>query len=182
MANLAYVRPFSGMSPPVNRQSGPLRERLWTLITLVGLFTGVHSPVHAEIFGIGKALAAYIANVWFFTSVNASVLLEVLCTAEALAAVVAEVKLRRIVTLLVSEEGTLRGKYPSTNVAGSTRHLVRLELRMHAPTVRGQLPSEEECTGAKLADERFVARMNVIVFLEVDGFTESLVTFVALER
>lgn len=103
-------------------------------------------------------------------------------TAEALAAVVAEVKLRWIVTLLVPEERSLRGEHAAANVARGAGHLVCLELGMHAPAVRRELPPQVERVVAELADERLLARMDIVMFLEVELLPEALVALVALER
>lgn len=181
MAYLADVRPFPGVSAFVNRQRRSLRERFRALVALVRLLPRVHSPVHSQIFGVGEALSADVANVRLFPGVDPPVLLQVLSAAETLATVIAEVQLRRIVALLVSEERSLRGKYTAANVAGGAGHFVRLQLGMRASAVRGKLSSQVKGVVAELTDERLLARVDVIMFLEIELFPETLVAFVALK-
>lgn len=138
--------------------------------------------MHSQIFGVGEALSADVANVRFFPGVDPPVLLQMLSTAEALAAVIAEVELRRIVALLMPEERSLRGKYTAANVTGGAGHFVGLQLGMRASAVRGELSSQVEGVVAELTDKRLLARVDVIMLLEIEFFPEPLVAFVALKR
>lgn len=141
VADLTDVRPFPCVPPPVDGQRGPLRERLGALVALVRLLACVDPPVHPQVLRVGEALAADVADVRFLAGVDAPVLLQMLGAAEALAAVVAQVQFRRIVALLVTEQGPLRGEDAAADVAGGAGHLVRLQLGMHAPAMGGELPS-----------------------------------------
>lgn len=181
LANLAYVGPFAGVPASVNRQRRPLRERFRALIALVRLLPRVHSPVHPQIFRIGETLAADVADIGLFAGVDSPVLLQVLGAAQTLAAVVAQVELRRIVTLFVAKERPLRGEHAAANVAGGAGHLVGLQLGMQASTVRGELSSQVEGAVAELTGERLLARVNVVVFLQVELLPETLVALIALE-
>ena len=182
IADLADVRPFSRVTSPVYSQRGPLRESFRTLVALVRLLAGVHSPVHPQVLRVGETLATDVANVRLLPGVDPSVFLQVFRAAETLAAVVAQIELRRIVALLVTEQGPLGSQHPATNVAGGAGHLVGLHFRMHASAVSGELPPQVESTAAQLADERLVPGVDVVVLLQVDRLPETLVAVVALER
>lgn len=182
MAYLADVRSFPGVSAFVNRQRRPLRERFRALVALVWLLPRVYSPVHSQILGIGKALSADVANVGFFPGVDPPMLLQMLSATETLSAIITEIQLRRIVTLLMSEERSLRGKHATANITSGAGDLVGLQLGMRASAVCGELSSQVEGIIAELADKRLLARVNVIMLLKIEFLPETLVAFIALER
>lgn len=165
VTDLTDVRPFAGMAASVDGQRRSLREGLRALIALVRLFPCVHSPVHPQILGVGETFPADVTDVRLFPGVDPPVLLKVFGATETLAAVIAEVELRGVVALFVSEERSLRGEHAAANVARGAGHLVGFQLGMHAPAVRGQLPSQIEGVVAELTDERLLARVNVVVLL-----------------
>lgn len=91
ITDLAHVRPFPCVPSFVDGQRGPLRERFWTLITLVRFLPGVHPPVHPEILRVGETLAADVADIRFLAGVDSSVFLQMFRAAETLAAIVAKI-------------------------------------------------------------------------------------------
>jgi len=181
LADLAYVGPFTGMPASVNCQRRPLRERFRALIALIWLLSRVHSPVHSQIFRIGETFSADVADVGFFSGVNSSMLLQMFGAAQTLSAVIAQIELRRIVTLFVPEERSLCGKYAAANVAGGAGHLVGLQFRMQGSTVCGKLSSQVKGVVAELTDKRLLARVNVVMFLQIELLPKTLVALVALK-
>lgn len=181
VAHLADIRPLPGVAPPVYGQRRPLTEGLRTLVALVGLFARVDPLVHPQILRVREALATDVADVGLLPGVYPPVFLQVLGTAQALAAIVAQIQLGRIVALLVPEQRSLGSQHPTADVASRARHFRRLELRVQPSAVGSQLSPQEERARAGLTNEGLVARVYVVVLLELLGLTEVLVTLVALE-
>jgi len=181
VADLTNVWPFPGVTASVDRQGRSLRERFRTLIALVRFLSRVHPPVHPQVLRIGETFTADVAHVGFFAGMNPPVLLQMLGAAETLAAIITEVKLRRIVALLVPEERPLRSEDATTNITRGTGHFVGLQFGMHAPAVRRELSPQVEGVVAELTDKRLLARMDVVMLLEIELLAETLLAFVAVE-
>lgn len=181
IADLAHVGPFSRVTPPVDGQRRPLRESFRALVAFIRFLPCVHPSVHPEIFRIGETFATDVAHVRFLPCVDAPVLLQMFRAAQTLAAVIAQVQFRGVVALLVPEQGSLGGENSAADIASRARHFVRLHLRVHASAMGGELSSEIEGGPAQLAGERLVARVYVVMLLQIDRFAETFVAVVALE-
>lgn len=181
MTNLANIGSLASVTTSVNRQGRSLTEGLGTLITLVRLFTSMHSSVHPQVLRVRETLSADVADVRFFSSMDPPVFLEMFRAAETLATVITEIKLCWVVALFVSEERPLGGEDTSADVAGGARHFVGLHFGMHASAVSRKLPPEVEGIPTYLTHKWLITGMDVVVFLEVDCFSEALVAVIALE-